>query len=223
VCGIGILLSRGEDATGRGLATVHDHAPFGVNLFILTPSMGEGFFREEALRHHMGARVSGDLLRVPPSWTRWTFAFLLAVFAAAAVYAALGSITVYTHGLAVIRGASAGAPSVTVYFPERDRSRLTEGLAVRIENPENPRRAHRARLVSVVANPVPLAVALQELGIAAWPHASPPSRLASASARLENDRPTTATADEILDADAPIGEESLLALLVPALRSARED
>ena len=53
----------------------------------------EGFFREEALQHHTGARVSGDLLRVPPSWTRWTFAFLLAVFVAGAAYATLGSVT----------------------------------------------------------------------------------------------------------------------------------
>lgn len=185
--------------------------------------MGEGLFREEALQHHAGARVSGDLLRVPPSWTRWTFAFLMAVFIAAAAYATLGSVKVYTHGLAMLRGASSDAASVTVYFPERDRSSLTEGLVIRIENPSDPRRAHRARLVSVEAEPVPMALALANLGIAAWPHAPPPSRLAVVGATLETDRSATAQFDEVVAADAPIGKESLLTLLLPALRSARDD
>jgi hypothetical protein len=184
---------------------------------------GEGLFREEALQHHTGARVSGNLLRVPPSWTRWTFAFLVAVFLAAAVYAALGSVTVYTHGLAMTRGASSGPASVTVYFPERDRSRLTEGLVIRIENPSDPRHAHRARLASVESEPVPLTVALANLGIAAWPNAPPPPRLVMAGALLASDRPATAGVDEVLAAEAPIGEESLLGLLLPAFRSVRED
>jgi hypothetical protein len=184
---------------------------------------GEGFFREEALQHHTGARVSGDLLRVPPSWTRWTFVFLLAVFVAAAAYATLGSVTLYAHGLVMIRGTSSGAASVTVYFPERDRSRLTEGLVIRIENPSDPRHARLARLASVESEPVPLTVALANLGIAAWPNAPPPSRLVVASASLASDRPATAGIDEVLAAEAPIGEESLLALLLPAFRSVRED
>jgi hypothetical protein len=183
----------------------------------------EGFFREEALQHHTGARVSGDLLRVPPSWTRWTFAFLLAVFVAGAAYATLGSVTVYTHGLAMTRGTGSGAASVTVYFPERDRSRLTEGLVIRIENPSDPRHAHRVRLASVESEPVPLTVALAKLGIAAWPNAPPPSRLVVAGASIANDRSAAINVDEVLPAAAPIGEESLLALLLPAFRSVRED
>jgi hypothetical protein len=186
-------------------------------------STGGGFFREEALQHHTGARVSGDLLRVPPSWTRWTFAFLLTAFVAAAAYATLGSVTVYTHGLVLIRQVSSGPASVTVYFPERDRSRLTDGLAIRIENPSDPRQPRRARLAAVEAKPVPLTVALANLGIAAWPNAPPPSRLVMASASLASDRAATADVDEVLGAEAPIGRESLLALLLPAFRSVRED
>src|SRR5258705_13527634 len=81
----------------------------------------EGFFRQEALQHPTGARVSGDLLRVPPPWTRWTLAFLVAVFVAAGAYVTLGSVTVYTRGLAMTRRIGSGSASVTVYFPERDR------------------------------------------------------------------------------------------------------
>jgi hypothetical protein len=184
---------------------------------------GEGFFREEALQHHTGARVSGDLLRVPPSWTRWTFLFLVTVFAAAAAYATLGSVTVYTQGLAMIGGGGSGAGSVTVYFPERDRARLTESLVIKIENPSNPRYAHRATIDSVEPEPVPLTVALAKLGVAAWPNTPPPARLVVAHASLGSDRSAAGTADEVLPAAAPIGEESLLALLLPAFRSARED
>jgi hypothetical protein len=179
-----------------------------------------GLFREEALAHHTGARSSGDLLRVPPSWTRWTFAFLVTVFVCAAAYATFASVTVYAHGLAVIHGASR---SVTVYFPERDRAGLSEGLVIRIEDPSNPRGPHRARVVSVQAEPVSMVGALAKLGIAAWPNAPAPSRLAVAVASLESDAPATLTADEVVVADAPIGEESLLSLLLPGFRSARGD
>jgi hypothetical protein len=123
----------------------------------------------------------------------------------------------------MIHAASSDAASVTVFFPDRDRSRLTEGLVIRIENPSNPRHAYRARLVSVDAEPMSLTLALAKLGIAAWPDARPPSRLAVVGASLENESPTTVKADEVVAADAPIGKESLLTLLLPALRSARED
>lgn len=178
--------------------------------------MSEGFFREEALRHHTGARASGDLLRVPPSWTRWTFAFLLLVFAAAVTYATLGSVTVYAHGLAEIRGGSAAAESVTVYFPERVRSRLTEGQMIRIET-------RHATLVSVQAQPLTLTEALAKLGISAWPAAPAPSRLVVAEASLESGDRASGEVHEVVAADAPIGEQSLLTLLLPVLRSERDD
>ena len=185
--------------------------------------MSEGLFREEALQHHTGARPAGDLLRVPPSWTRWTFAFLVTVFVCAAAYASLASVTVYTHGLAVIDGANSGATSATVYFPERDRAGLTEGLVIRIEDPSNPRCPRRARVVSVQAEPVPMVGALAKLGIAAWPNAPPPSRLVLAVASLESTSSATVRAGEVVAADAPIGEQSLLSLLLPVFRSARGD
>lgn len=179
--------------------------------------MGERLFREEALKHHTGARASGDLLRVQPSWTRWTFAFLVLVLTGAAAYATLSSVTVYVHGLAMVRGGKPDPESVTLYFPEQARSRLTEGLMIRIGR-------RRARLVSVEAEPMPLTQALANLGIAAWPATPPPSRLVVGRASLEGDRVNgVAVADDVVAADAPIGERSLLTLLLPALRSERED
>src|SRR5947209_6243331 len=60
-------------------------------------------FREEALEHHAGQRQEGQLLRLSPGWTRWSFWLLAAVVAAAIVYAALGTIHEYAAGPAVVR------------------------------------------------------------------------------------------------------------------------
>ena len=81
---------------------------------------------------------------------------------------------------------------------------------------ERPREGFRERAL-------PLDVALAKLGIAAWPNAPPPSRLVVAGASLEDDRETTTAAGDVVAAAGPIGKESLLSLLLPAFRSARED
>lgn len=60
-------------------------------------------FREEALRHHEGSRDEGDVLRVSPKWTRWTYQVLLALLVAAALYSVLGTIPEYASGPAVVK------------------------------------------------------------------------------------------------------------------------
>lgn len=61
-------------------------------------------FREEALEHHArGVPDQGQLLQLSPGWTRWTYPLLLLLFAAAAVFALVGSIHEYAGGPAVVR------------------------------------------------------------------------------------------------------------------------
>lgn len=61
-------------------------------------------FREEALEHHLrGSRAHGDLLRVSPRWTNWTYWLLVAVFLAGSVYLVFGRLNEYASGVAVIR------------------------------------------------------------------------------------------------------------------------
>jgi membrane fusion protein (multidrug efflux system) len=60
-------------------------------------------FREEALRHHEGAQQEGDLLRISPKWTRWTYWVLLALLVAAALYSVLGTIPEYASGPAMVK------------------------------------------------------------------------------------------------------------------------
>jgi len=61
-------------------------------------------FREEALEYHVRRhRTQGDLLRIAPAWTRWTYWFLVAVLVAATTYLVFGRLNEYATGIVVIR------------------------------------------------------------------------------------------------------------------------
>jgi membrane fusion protein (multidrug efflux system) len=61
-------------------------------------------FREEALEYHVrGNRTQGDLLRIAPRWTNWTYWLLVAVFVAGSAYVIFGRLNEYATGVAVIR------------------------------------------------------------------------------------------------------------------------
>ena len=178
--------------------------------------MGDGLFREEALRHHTGGQALGDVLRVPPAWVRATFTLLALAFATAAVFAAWGSVTVYAHGVARVlddRG------TIVVYFPERDRQRILPGRPARLLDPSDPKRTLRATVGPLRPGPVPLREALAQLGVGAWPVSPAPSRLASGEGNVAG----AVTAGEVLAVEAPAGETSLLRLLVPSHRGSGHD
>lgn len=119
-------------------------------------SGNRGLFREEALRHYLDRRQWGDVLRLPPAWTRWTYPFLLAVFAAALAFAATGSIRRDLTGPAVLRTqgqrdltASIGASRViALAFPGE---RVAPGRAVaRLIPPVGPSQVLRAPVGGIV-------------------------------------------------------------------------
>lgn len=60
-------------------------------------------FREEALRHHEGSQQDGDVLRISPAWTRWTYWALLGLLVAALGYSLLGTLPEYASGPAVVK------------------------------------------------------------------------------------------------------------------------
>jgi membrane fusion protein (multidrug efflux system) len=72
-------------------------------------------FREEALRHHEGTQDEGDVLRIAPTWTRWTYWVLLALLLAAVLYSVLGTLPEYASGPAVVR--VEGHSTLTVEAP----------------------------------------------------------------------------------------------------------
>ncbi|QRN93723.1 HlyD family efflux transporter periplasmic adaptor subunit [Archangium violaceum] len=72
-------------------------------------------FREEALRHHEGSQDEGDVLRISPKWTQWTYWVLIALIVAAALYSLLGTIPEYASGPAMVK--VEGRSELTVEAP----------------------------------------------------------------------------------------------------------
>ncbi len=59
--------------------------------------------RSEALEHAAMLRQRpGDVLRISPSWTQWTYWVLLAVFVAGILFALFGTVSEYAEGPAVV-------------------------------------------------------------------------------------------------------------------------
>ena len=60
-------------------------------------------FREEALAHQVKAHGRrGDVLRILPGWTRWTYWLLIALFLLGFAYAICGTVPDYAEGSALI-------------------------------------------------------------------------------------------------------------------------
>lgn len=59
-------------------------------------------FREEALKHRAKGAGEGDLLRLSPDWTRWTYWLLVALFLTGIVYCTVGTLNEYAIGPAVV-------------------------------------------------------------------------------------------------------------------------
>lgn len=60
-------------------------------------------FRREAMEHHVAPPREGDVLRLSPTWARWTYWLLCAACVAALGYAVLGQVGEYATGPAVVR------------------------------------------------------------------------------------------------------------------------
>jgi len=76
---------------------------------VLSPST---IFREEAIAERLrGSPPEGDLLRISPRWTNWTYWLLVTVFVAGSGYLVFGGINDYATGAALIR--DEGRTSVT--------------------------------------------------------------------------------------------------------------
>jgi len=65
--------------------------------------MSRGIFRQEALQHHAGRRLEGDVLRFDTRWMRWTYRIILAAAAAALLYIACFDVSEYASGVGFVR------------------------------------------------------------------------------------------------------------------------
>jgi membrane fusion protein (multidrug efflux system) len=60
-------------------------------------------FRKEALEAQNEYRGAGDILRLSPAWTRWSYWLLLGVLIAGFVYSVIGTVGEYASGPAIVR------------------------------------------------------------------------------------------------------------------------
>jgi membrane fusion protein (multidrug efflux system) len=63
----------------------------------------ERIFRKEAIEHHVGAQEHGDVLRLSPAWTRWSYWLLVAAVTFYGAFGVLGWISQFATGPAVVR------------------------------------------------------------------------------------------------------------------------
>ena len=186
--------------------------------------MGDGLFREEALRHHTGGRAQGDLLRIAPAWTRWAFAFLIFSGLFAAAFSYFGTVPTYARGVARVSSSALSETAATVLFPEAARFQLRPGMPLRLSDRSDPGRSIAASVAAIDPDPWPLSDALDRLRIPAWPSAHVPSVVVVVRVRLEGYEQAATVADgEILDAQAEVGSRSVLSALLPAPEGKRRD
>ncbi len=67
------------------------------------PAPRADLFRKDALDHHLGESGEGDVLRLSPAWTRWTFWFLSVTVLVGLAYLILATVPIYEGGAAVFQ------------------------------------------------------------------------------------------------------------------------
>lgn len=93
----------------------------------------EAVFRSQAVETYVAGRgTEGDVLRISPAWTRWTYWLLLGLLVAAFAFSLLGTVREYASGPAVVRmegsreltASTAGVVSSVLVSPGQE---VTEG------------------------------------------------------------------------------------------------
>jgi multidrug resistance efflux pump len=126
-------------------------------------SPAQGLFRKEALDHHLGYQNEGEVLRLTPRWTSWTFGLLVSVFVVAVSYALLGTMDEYATGIAIVQidgrtSLTARVPGIVESVDAQPGQRVNEGdVLVRFHGDvaELERLDHEfeLQLIKMLANP----------------------------------------------------------------------
>jgi hypothetical protein len=189
-------------------------------------------FRSEALAYYNGGRRSqGDLLRLSPAWTHYTYWLLVAVFVFAMLGAAVGTVDQYISGPAVVlmelsdAGRNRQTPTIIALLPGHVRPLLQPGMELRLTLTGYPQAAQSLSIDAIEEQILGPAEVRRHLGPAladTIPVAAPVALI-----RAHPPDPTFVADGRLLDyysgmqgaAEVRVHSERILFLIVPALRA----
>lgn len=123
-------------------------------------------FRAEALAYYTGSRRSqGDLLRLAPTWTRWSYWLLVVVVLCGLTGAAVGTVDQYEQGTAVVT-VEAGAPTMLALLPGHLRPLLHPGMALYVTLAGYPQATQQLTIDAIADELAGSAAVKQRLGAA---------------------------------------------------------
>jgi len=185
---------------------------------------GSSLFRREALAHHAGRRLEGDVLRASPIWLRcasWFFA-LVALGTLAGAGAVM--VPVRASAPAMSGGAAAAAPAAGVgvrvfaLLPESWRAELLAGGAVFLLSPAGQRMPARLEPADGLLPPAVQSALWSRAAAAGWAagaRAVEVSPLDEAAAARRSGEWTAGSEGRV---EVVLGREPLLTALFPDLR-----
>jgi hypothetical protein len=190
------------------------------------PATRPRLFREQALRRHAGAREHGDVVRLPPRWTRYAYPIVLGMMLGALAFAWVGRVTQYARGPAVVREIERESRyELIALFPAAELPRLRVGQPLRFE-PEGYARATTSVSIDEIGDrPIGMVEARRALGPAADARVEIPASVVLAVARLPGARFRTADGERayhegmVALAETPVRSERIAYALFPALRA----
>ena len=185
-------------------------------------------FREEALQRYVRAREFGDVLRLPPRWTRLAYPLVLGVALAASLMLVIVDVGRYARGPAVVRVDGAGFVLLAL-LPPSFIPELRPGMPLRVELAGYPQAGLAVVIEHLGDQAVGPAEARRALGTAAADAVEIPGPVVLARATLPGPMFRALDGEHrfhdgmVASAEVTVGSEPLIVSLLPGLRTALAD
>lgn len=110
-------------------------------------------FRDEALRHHLLRREFGDVLRLPPAWTRWAYPWIVVMVLGGASLLGLLRFPRYVQGAATLHVGPGDSAWLEARLPALRVQGLATGDRLDVTFAAFPRRSLHAVVVEIAPRP----------------------------------------------------------------------
>lgn len=186
-------------------------------------------FREEALQRYVRAREFGDVLRLPPRWTRLAYPLVLGVALAASLMLVILPVGRNARGPAVVRVDGDASFVLVALLPASFIPELRPGMPLRVELAGYPQAGLAVAIEHLGDQAVGPAEARRALGTAAGEAVEIPGVVVLARATLPGATFRAPDGEHrfhdgmVASAEVTLGSEPLIVSLLPGLRTALAD